>query len=158
MKKLKLDDIEDYIERERKRRKNIREMVLTDDDELVSEETFEERIEEKYSVVIDITDGVKHFRDKEFEKIKSEIESDSSVTEDDYDRPIESVLARVEIPISRAYTLVKKQKHPDELDSIEEEAKKQRAFDKAANKVFNSQLEEEEPFPLNYTVGETVDE
>jgi len=143
MEKIETDDIETYIERTEEKRKKLRELILKDDDTLVSVEELEKRLDDKYGIIIKDEDGTKRFTDREIEKQKS-IESTESIT---------PVMIRENVPATRAYTMVVCQQHPDELDEIEEAAKKQRKFDLVVSKEFQRQLEEEDdPFPLRYTV------
>ena len=143
MEKIETEDIETYIERTKEKRKKLRELILKDDDTLVSVEELEKRLDDKYGIIIKDEDGTKIFTDREIEKQKS-IESTESIT---------PVMIREDVPATRAYSMVLRQQHSDELDSIEDAAKKQRQFDLTVSKEFNRQLEEEDDsFPLRYTL------
>ena len=142
MDKIKTDDIETYIERTKERRQKLRELILKDDGSIVSIEELEMRLDDKYGIIIKDKDGTKIFTDRKIEKQKS-IDSKESIT---------PIMIQEDVPATRAYSMVSRQEHPDELIPIEERAKKQREFDKAISKEFNKQLEDEDPFPLRYKI------
>ena len=140
MEKIETDDIETYIERTKEKRKKLLDLILKENNTLVSIEELEQRLDEKYGIIIKDQDGTKIFTDRKIEDSES--------------GPIEPVIVSENVPATQAYGMVKRQEHPDEkLLSIEEEAKKQRLFDKSVSEEFNKQLEEEDdPFPLRYSI------
>jgi len=143
MEKIETDDIEEYIEKKTEQRRKIRELILKDDETIVYIEELEQRLDDKYGIIIKDEDGTKIFTDRETEKRKS----------DDSSEPITPIIVREDVPATKAYSMVSRQEHPDELLSIEKDAKKQRLFDKTVSEEFNRQLEEEEdPFPLRYSI------
>lgn len=143
MDKIETDDIEIYIERITERRRKLKELLLKEDDTLVSMDELKKRLDDKYGIIIKDEGGTKIFTDRQVEKQK---QSESEET-------IKPIIVSEDVPATRAYNMVIRQEHPDELDSIEECAKKQRLFDKTVSEEFNKQLEEnEDPFPLRYSM------
>lgn len=136
MSELNPNSEEEWYDIMKEKRKRLRDLVLDEDNQLVSREELIERLAD-IGVEVYEEDGTTHYVDKTLDE---RVEKAENTT----------VKAKtVEWPVSRADRLVEIGKHPDELASIEEKAKKMAAFDEVVSEEFNRQIDDGN-FPLQF--------
>lgn len=130
------DEWEEHLKDQREK---LLDLVLDENEELVSRETLHERLKE-IDVVVETDDsGTTHYRDTSVREQDERSESEEP-----------SEPNTVTYPVSRADMLVRLGKHPhDELEPVEQEAERMAELDRHVTPVFEEQAENGD-FPLEY--------
>lgn len=137
MEDIKPKSEEEWYQILKDKRQKLRELVLNEDSDLVSRDTLIKRLNDIGIDVQEDDEGTVHYTDKNIEERYAD-------SDDEY---VESIASKW--PVGRADRLVRNNRHPDNLESVEEKAKKMREFDLMVTPEFNRQAKEGE-FPLNY--------
>jgi hypothetical protein len=124
MRELSPNSEEEWYDIIKEKRERLRDLILDEDGRLISREELIERLVD-IGVEVYEEDDTTHYVDKTLDK---RVEKADNTT----------VKAKtVEWPVSRADRLVKMGRHPDELESVDEKAKKMEEFDEVLSEEFN---------------------
>lgn len=128
---------EEWKEIIREKRDKLRELILDDNGDVVSEEELVNRLSRRDIEVRVDEDGTTHFRDTTVEERLQDSKKDYVETKTS------------EWPVVRATEMVRTGRHPDELDPVKVRAERMTRFDEAVTPVFNEQADRGN-FPLEY--------
>lgn len=135
-KMIKTKSQEEWTEIIKEKRHKLRELILDDNDEVVSYQELVDRLERR-DIEVQVDEGTTHFRDKTAEERCQESDKDYVKTK------------TAKWPVIKATRMVRLGKHPDELDSVEVRAERMARFDESVTPVFNRQAEKGN-FPLKF--------